>query len=221
MQYMKFETNVTINNEEIIMKTKTMKKLVHIVFSSACAVVMLTGVQALAKDLDFKVIANSKNYENSPVEKLVALLPNMKPVSKVEFGVGKKALPTTVVSNDGIWLFSKNNNYVGGNELKQQPLFTAKLHIIRKLPKNMWISANMGYGVGGKAYVNGIPRDSHISAARFGFHYAIPFDLKHSIKIGVITGICFEKGNDFDAFTISYQYRWNKSVQKYLKNITQ
>lgn len=117
-----------------------------------------------------------------------------------------------------LWLFTNNNNYLSGRELKQKPLFTAKLHIIRELPKNMWVSANMGYGVGAQAYVNDIPRDSRISAARFGFHYAIPFGVKHAIKLSAVTGVRFEKGSDFDAFTITYQYRWNKSVQKYLKN---
>jgi len=136
-------------------------------------------------------------------------------VFKPQWGFSKNFNKWVVESYVSLWIFTNNNNYLVGNKLKQKPLVTAKLHFIRKLPKNMWISANMGYGVGGKVYVNDVPRDVQISAARFGFHYAIPFGIKHAVKIGAVSGVRFEKGNDFDAFTITYQYRWNKSVKKY------
>lgn len=113
-----------------------------------------------------------------------------------------------------IWFYTKNSNYLNGNELAQDPLYTFKLHMIRKLPKSMWVSANMGYGIGGKSYINGNVTKSYISTARLGLFYAIPFGFKHSLKLAYVTGFRFEKGSDFDAFSISYQYRWNNSLNQ-------
>lgn len=118
-----------------------------------------------------------------------------------------------------IWFFTKNSNYLNGNELTQDPLYTLKLHVIRKLPKSMWASANIGYGIGGKSYINGNATRSYISTARLGLFYAIPFGLKHSLKIAYVTGFRLEKGSDFDAFSLSYQYRWNNSLNKRTKTI--
>lgn len=141
-------------------------------------------------------------------------------VFKPQWGFSKNLNKWIIETYLSLWLFTKNNDYLDGNVLKQKSLLAAKVHVIRKLPKNMWVSANIGYGIGGKVYVNNIPRDSQISAARFGLHYAIPFGSNHNVKLGFVSGVRFEKGSDFDAFTISYQYRWNKSVKKYLKNKT-
>ena len=81
----------------------------------------------------------------------------------------------------------------------------------------MWLSANIGYGIGGKAFVNGESKESKISTARFGLFYSLPLNSRNSIKIGYISGVRFEKGSDFDAFSIAYQYGWNASKKK-IKN---
>jgi len=136
---------------------------------------------------------------------------------KPQWGLAKNFDKWTIEGYASIWLFTNNSNYLDGNELKQKPLYTAKLHLIRDLPKNMWVAANIGYGIGGRAVVNGTPKDTHISGMRFGLHYVIPFNLNHSIKFGYASGVRFKKGSDFDAVTLTYQYRWNKSVKEYNK----
>lgn len=164
--------------------------------------------------ISLQIVAPTGNYSS---ERLINLGSNRWTI-KPQWGYSKSYNKWIYEFYTSIWFFTKNNNYVGGNELKQNPLYTAKIHVIRKLPKNMWISANLGYGVGGKTFVNGEARISHISAARFGLNFSVPFNSKHSFNLGIVSGIRFEKGSDNDAFSISYQYRWNKSVKKYLLN---
>ena len=118
----------------------------------------------------------------------------------------------------GMWLFTKNTDYLMGNELTQKPLYTLKTHLIRELPKMMWASVGVGYGIGGQAQVNGIDRDTEISTLRLSLDYAIPFGKKHSIKFNYATGIRFKKGPDFDAISIAYQFRWNNNVKKLVKH---
>jgi len=107
------------------------------------------------------------------------------------------------------WFFTKNNDFYEGNELKQNPLGTVKLHLIRSFYKNWWVSLGAGYGLGGKTYVNDVERDTRISTFRFGLTFAVPFGKHHTIRLNGLTGIRLEQGSDFNAIGISYQYRWN------------
>jgi len=139
-------------------------------------------------------------------------------VFKPQWGYSRNLAKWAFEGYASIWFFTKNQDYLEGNELAQDPLFTFKIHMIRKLPKSMWVSANLGYGIGGKSYINGNATASYISTARLGLFYAVPFGVKHSLKAAYITGFRFEKGSDFDAVSLTYQYRWNNSLKKNQKN---
>ncbi len=134
-------------------------------------------------------------------------------VIKPQWGFAKYYKSWTIETYASIWLFTNNTNYLNGNKLSQRPLYSFKFHIVRDLPKNMWISANIGYGIEGRALVNDVPRDTRISAMRFGLHCAVPIN-KHTLKFGYVSGIRFEKGSDFDGLTLTYQYRWNRLIKK-------
>jgi len=68
------------------------------------------------------------------------------------------------------WLFTKNKDFWGGNEIK----------------------------------------DNRNSTFRFGASYAIPLGRQHNIKFTWVSDITLEKGADFDALGVSYQYWWMK-----------
>lgn len=107
-----------------------------------------------------------------------------------------------------LWLFTTNNNYLNGNELKQRPIAGFKTHLIRSFKKGMWLAADVGYGVGGTSKVNGVNLETHMSSFRFGLTYALPLAEKHSLKFTVVSGVRLERGPDFDAVGIAYQFKW-------------
>ena len=114
-----------------------------------------------------------------------------------------------------LWLYTKNNNYLNGKLLKQQPIGGFKVHLIRLFKKRMWLAADVGYGVGGSTEVNDIRLASHMSTFRFGLTYALPLGENHFIKFTAVSGVRIERGPDFDAFGIAYQYRWsNKKIHR-------
>lgn len=129
---------------------------------------------------------------------------------KTQWGFARNLDKWIIESYVGLWFFTNNTNFLNGNILSQKPLYTIKVHVIRELPKKMWIALNVGYGIGAKTEVNGIPRDTEISTARLGLIYAVPIAKKHTLKFAYITGFRFNRGSDFDAISLSYQYRWNK-----------
>jgi len=130
-------------------------------------------------------------------------------VVRTQWGFARNINKWVIESYIGMWLFTNNTNFLNGNELSQKPLYTFKVHVIRELPKKMWLALNVGYGIGGKTELNGSPRDTEISTARLGAIYAVPIAKKHTLKFAYISGFRFKRGSDFDAVSISYQYRWN------------
>jgi hypothetical protein len=108
-----------------------------------------------------------------------------------------------------VWLFTKNPDYFGGNELKQSPLLTLKIHAIYTMPRRKsWIALDVGYGTGGQTEVNGVKLDTRISSFRFGLTLAVPFGTRHTARLTGVTGVRHERGLDFDAIALSYQYSW-------------
>jgi hypothetical protein len=109
----------------------------------------------------------------------------------------------------GIWIFTDNNDFFGGLHLKQKPLLTANVHAIYSLPPlGSWLGFGIGYGIGGRTVINDIEKDTRISALRIGLVYALPLSRQHALKVSIMSGIRFEKGPDFDAIGVTYQYMW-------------
>ena len=106
--------------------------------------------------------------------------------------------------------FTVNNNFFGGNELKQKPFGAIKVHVIKSFSRKWWMAFNLGYGLGGTTYVNGEQSDTRISTIRLGITAAVPIGQHHLIRFSGISGIRLERGSDFDAVALTYQYRWIK-----------
>ena len=80
-----------------------------------------------------------------------------------------------------------------------------KVHVIRSLPRGMWIAGDVGYARGGRARVNGDLRPLQISTARFGATLAVPFASVHTLRFTAATATTDEFGPDFDAYGVAYQ----------------
>jgi hypothetical protein len=108
-----------------------------------------------------------------------------------------------------LWIFGDNNDFWGGNQLEQYPLLTFKTHIIHTLPKRrIWMALDAGYGIGGRTKINGEKKDTRISTFRFGVTFALPVADRHTIKLSGFTGVRVERGPDFNAVVLTYQYQW-------------
>ncbi len=160
--------------------------------------------------ISIQIIAPTGSYDP---EELINIGSN-RWVIKPQWGFARNFDKWIIESYVGIWLFTKNTNFLNGNELSQKPLYTFKVHVIKELPKKMWIALNLGYGIGGNTELNGIPRDVEISSARLGLIYALPIAKKHTLKFAYNSGIRFKRGPDFDAISLVYQYRWNNKNNK-------
>jgi hypothetical protein len=108
-----------------------------------------------------------------------------------------------------LWLFTKNSEFYGGNELKQAPLAGFVVHAIYTWPKRKsWLALDVGYAIGGRTKINDVKRDTRISTFRFGATLAVPVAARHTFKLTGVTGVRVERGPDFDAIALTYNYRW-------------
>jgi hypothetical protein len=184
-------------------------------FSGAPALDSMEDMRAFRQDLiagaSVQIITPYGEYHPS---KLINLGSNRWTV-RGAVGVSKAIGPWILEGYGGIWVFAKNDNYAnsdelfpGGAELEQKPLFTAKIHGIRSFASGRWLSLDVGYGIGGRSLINGVERDTRISAVRFGLTYVWPIDPQHSLKFYALSGVRIEKGPDFDVLGLAYQFRW-------------
>lgn len=107
------------------------------------------------------------------------------------------------------WVFTTNPDFYGGNVLKQHPLGAFKVHAIYTMPqRRSWLAFDMGYALGGRTEINGTNLETRISTFRFGTTIVVPLAQRHTIKLTGLTGVRHERGPDFDAVALTYQYRW-------------
>lgn len=118
-----------------------------------------------------------------------------------------------------LWLFTTNTNYLNGRKLKQKPMAGIKTHLVRLLNKGKWMAIDAGFGVGGSTKVDNINLQTHMSTLRFGLTYAQPMGKKHAIKFTAVSGVRLERGPDFDAVGITYQYRWQNKIKRKINEI--
>ena len=67
---------------------------------------------------------------------------------------------------------------------------------------------NVGYGLGGRTVNDGRELNNRVSTFRVGATLVKPFAQKHAIKISFNSSIALERGPDFQAVSLVYQYRW-------------
>ena len=108
----------------------------------------------------------------------------------------------------GLWLFTGNDDFWGGNTLEQKPLYAIKGHLIHTFSTGMWIDLGVAYGTGGRSYVNDLPSDTYLSTFLFGADFALPIDQQHFLKLTLLTSARLERGADINAISLGYRYLW-------------
>lgn len=128
---------------------------------------------------------------------------------RFNYGVSKTVKDWIFELYAGIWVFTPNNNFLEDFRLTASPLWISKTSIIRSLgKKDNWIAFSLGYGYGAKVSIDGVERDAVLSQMPLSLIYAHSIGKRHTLKLALASGIRFKQGADYDAFAISYQFRW-------------
>lgn len=127
---------------------------------------------------------------------------------KPELGASKTWGRWTVETALGVTFYTRNNDFFGGHERKQKPIYSAQGHIIYNLKPGMWLAANLSWFAGGRTIIDGIEDDNLQENWRTGLILAAPVNRRISLKANASTGVSTRTGNNFDLYGIAFQYRW-------------
>lgn len=164
-------------------------------------------VQKTIVGASLQVIAPLGQYDSSKLLNLGS----SRWVFRAQAGVSQVVGPWTFEAFAGGWFFTRNADFFGGSTLEQKPLLVGKLHVIRSFQRGWWLALDGGYGYGGRSIIDDVERDTRISTFRFGLTFAAPIARRHTVRLTAASGARVERGADFDALGLSYQYRWGGS----------
>ncbi len=127
---------------------------------------------------------------------------------KPEIGISKPMGDWFLEASAGVFFFTTNDNFYGGNVRSQDPLATVQLHGGYTLRPGFWIAADVGYVDGGGTRLNGVSKSDRQSNARYGLTCSAPLGRGWSAKLAFSNGLVTRIGGDYKSITLAVQYRW-------------
>ena len=111
--------------------------------------------------------------------------------------------------SSSVFFFTDNDDFFGGSELEQDPLFAAQGHVARVFKPRWWGSIGVGYGWEGEYVLNGTPsndpKDKLLSGLSFGF----PVTRKQNMTLAYIRLRTLEDvGSDTDSLALAWSVRF-------------
>jgi hypothetical protein len=104
--------------------------------------------------------------------------------------------------------YTSNTDFMGGNSLSQNPVYSTQTHAIYYFQNTAWISVDATYFTGGQSYLNGNPISGSQENWRFGTTMSYPINKSNSIRLSASTGAYSRTNNSYDLYGISWQYRF-------------
>ena len=131
---------------------------------------------------------------------------------KPEAGVSKALGPLILELAAGVTFYTQNDNFLGGKEKKQEPLYSLQGHLVYGFKSGVWVALDSTYYRGGQTTIDGVEGDDLQENSRVGLTLALPVNRHNSIKVYANTGATTRTGGDFDSVGIVWQYRWGAGL---------
>ena len=155
--------------------------------------------------LRFDLVMPSGQYDSS---KLINLGSNRWAFHS-EIGWSKTWGKWTLEAAGGAWLYTDNTDFFEGLTLSQDPFLVAKVNAVRSVRPGLWWAIGMGYGQGGRTYVDGVPRDTKQKNWRLTAIVVYPLSPTQGLSLTLASGRTFQAGPDFDVIALAYQIAWH------------
>ncbi|MCG6861385.1 MAG: transporter [Chromatiaceae bacterium] len=127
---------------------------------------------------------------------------------KPELGVSKTLGRWTMELSAAATLYTENDDFYGGKQRSQDPVYSTQGHAIYSFRSGVWASVDATYFMGGRTMVDGVRNDDLQQNWRLGGTLAFPVDVQNSIKLYASSGVSARTGNNYDLIGIAWQHRW-------------
>lgn len=107
------------------------------------------------------------------------------------------------------YFFSDNNEFWGGNRLKQDPTHALQAHVIRTFKPGLWVSLSAAYGWSGETTVNDVSSNNDKADFLSALSVGIPVSQKQGIKLAFVHSETHRiTGADLDTLALSWSTRF-------------
>jgi hypothetical protein len=127
---------------------------------------------------------------------------------KPELGVSKALGPLTLELTAGVTFYTPNNDFVGGQEKQQDPVYALQGHLVYAFKYGIWAALDGTYYRGGRTTTDGVKSDDLQKNSRVGVTVALPIARHQSVKLYGGTGVFTRTGSNFNTVGMAWQYRW-------------
>lgn len=130
---------------------------------------------------------------------------------KPEVGISKAMGPLTLEVASGLRWYTDNNDFLGENTLRMDPVFSVQGHLIYSFETGLWLGLNGLYYAGGRRTIEGV-KGERLENARIGLTTTLPINRYNSIKLYGSTSVHAKTGPVFDMFGVVWQFRWGAGL---------
>jgi hypothetical protein len=127
---------------------------------------------------------------------------------KPELGLSHPAGNWVLDLAAGVWLFTENADFYGGQTRSQAPLWTAQGNVSYTFRPGLWLAAGATFYGGGRTSVNGGEKQDRQGNSRCGLMLTVPVAKAYALKFSWSTGVITRIGGSFTAYVVAFQYRW-------------
>jgi Putative MetA-pathway of phenol degradation len=127
-----------------------------------------------------------------------------------EMGVSRALGRLTLEFAAGAWLFTANDDFFGGKELTQRPLYFAKGAAIWSFRGGRWVAVNYGRATGGQTSIDGGASSPLQENDRIAATLLLPMRRTQALRLTYTSGIFTRLGADFETVGVGYQLSWTR-----------
>ncbi|MDF2191595.1 transporter [Paraflavitalea sp. CAU 1676] len=106
----------------------------------------------------------------------------------------------------GVWFYAPNDEYMGHQVQRQEPVFSLQGHACYQFRNTMWLSVDGTWFNGGQNFVDGRSRGELFDNWRVGATWSTPIAKGHSLKLQFHVGAFATRGYDYNTVSLAYQY---------------
>ncbi len=130
---------------------------------------------------------------------------------KPELGLSQAFGQWTVELAAGATWFTRNDEFFNGTVRRQDPVYSAQMHLTRHLGRGRWGAFSASYYEGGRNSIDGVEREQKLGGTRLGLTVSLPGERHNSIRLSAHGGLNARTGSDFKGLGAIWQHLWGES----------
>ena len=132
---------------------------------------------------------------------------------KPELGLSHPAGKWAFEVYAGVWLFTENADFYGGQVRTQSPLASYQAHVVYSFNPRLWAAFDFTYYNGGQTTVGGRDKQDRQNNTRGGFTVVVPVAPGQSFKLTWSNGVSARIGSKFRTIGVAWQWIWFDRVK--------